>query len=105
MGERAYHVCEYRLIHEDDTFWGCQVDHIISPKHGGASARNASLPMHVIAGRLQVPEVMAADQERLGATADGMAEEFMPVIPAEGPTAQPPAQPQLSSGVSSTKRK
>lgn len=37
VAERAYHVCEYCLIHEDDTFWGCQVDHIISRKHGGAT--------------------------------------------------------------------
>jgi hypothetical protein len=37
VAERAYHVCEYCLIHEDDTFWGCQVDHIISRKHGGGS--------------------------------------------------------------------
>jgi hypothetical protein len=29
-------VCEYCLIHEDDTFWGCHVDHIISRKHGGS---------------------------------------------------------------------
>jgi hypothetical protein len=35
--ERAYHVCEYCLLHEDDTFWGCQIDHIISRKHGGAT--------------------------------------------------------------------
>ena len=27
VAERAYHVCEYCLIHEDDTFWGCQVHH------------------------------------------------------------------------------
>lgn len=33
--ERAEHLCEYCLIHEDDTFFGCQVDHIISEKHGG----------------------------------------------------------------------
>lgn len=32
---RADHLCEYCLIHEDDTFLGCQVDHIISEKHGG----------------------------------------------------------------------
>jgi len=38
VAERAYHVCEYCLIHEEDTFWGCQVDHIISRKHGGPSA-------------------------------------------------------------------
>jgi hypothetical protein len=37
VAERAYHVCEYCLIHADDTFWGCHVDHIISRKHGGAS--------------------------------------------------------------------
>jgi hypothetical protein len=32
---RANHLCEYCLIHEDDTFFGCEVDHIISEKHGG----------------------------------------------------------------------
>jgi len=35
IAERAYHVCEYCLIHEDDTFWGCQIDHIVSRKHKG----------------------------------------------------------------------
>ncbi|MCP4702542.1 MAG: HNH endonuclease [Gammaproteobacteria bacterium] len=32
---RAAYVCEYCLIHDDDTFYGCQIDHIISEKHGG----------------------------------------------------------------------
>jgi len=32
---RAEHLCEYCLIHEEDTFLGCEVDHIISVKHGG----------------------------------------------------------------------
>lgn len=32
---RGEHLCEYCLIHEDDTFFGCEVDHIISVKHGG----------------------------------------------------------------------
>lgn len=35
VADRAYHVCEYCLIAEEDTFWRCQVDHIISRKHGG----------------------------------------------------------------------
>jgi hypothetical protein len=35
VAERAYHVCEYCLIHEDDTFWGFETDHIISRKHEG----------------------------------------------------------------------
>ena len=33
--ERARSACEYCLIHEDDTYFGCHVDHIISLKHGG----------------------------------------------------------------------
>lgn len=32
---RADHLCEYCLIHEQDTFFGCEVDHVISQKHGG----------------------------------------------------------------------
>jgi hypothetical protein len=32
---RAQSLCEYCLIHEADTFFGCEVDHIISEKHGG----------------------------------------------------------------------
>lgn len=32
---RANRLCEFCLIHEDDTFLGCQVDHIIAEKHGG----------------------------------------------------------------------
>ena len=32
---RAGNRCEYCLIHEDDTYLGCEVEHIISIKHGG----------------------------------------------------------------------
>ncbi len=32
---RANHLCEYCLIREDDTYLGCQVDHVIAEKHGG----------------------------------------------------------------------
>jgi hypothetical protein len=37
VAERAGRRCEYCLIHEDDTFFGCEVDHIISKKHGGSN--------------------------------------------------------------------
>jgi len=33
--ERADSLCEYCLIHEEDAFFGCEVDHIISEKHSG----------------------------------------------------------------------
>ena len=40
---RAHQRCEYCLIHESDTFFGCHVDHIVSEKHGGATeAENLS---------------------------------------------------------------
>jgi hypothetical protein len=35
VAERANHIYEYCLIHEEDTYFGCEVDHIISVKHGG----------------------------------------------------------------------
>jgi hypothetical protein len=37
VASRARGLCEYCLIHEDDTYLGCQVDHVISEKHGGES--------------------------------------------------------------------
>jgi HNH endonuclease len=35
VAARAEALCEYCLIAEEDTFYGCEVDHIISEKHGG----------------------------------------------------------------------
>lgn len=35
---RAQRRCEYCLIHEEDTFFGFQIDHIISEKHGGTTS-------------------------------------------------------------------
>src|SRR5262245_61399441 len=32
---RSDGLCEYCLITEDDAFYGCEADHIISEKHGG----------------------------------------------------------------------
>jgi len=32
---RADGLCEYCLIAADDTFFGCELDHVISEKHGG----------------------------------------------------------------------
>ena len=34
---RAEEICEYCLIAEDDTFYGCEADHIVSEKHGGGT--------------------------------------------------------------------
>ena len=37
VASRAHNLCEYFLIHEEDTYSGCQVDHVISIKHGGST--------------------------------------------------------------------
>jgi hypothetical protein len=37
VAARANYLCEYCLVAEEDTFFGCHVDHIISIKHGGES--------------------------------------------------------------------
>ncbi|MBW4684668.1 MAG: HNH endonuclease [Komarekiella atlantica HA4396-MV6] len=37
VASRADHICEYCLVSEVDRSSGCQVDHIISVKHGGAT--------------------------------------------------------------------
>lgn len=34
---RSNGLCEYCLIAEDDTYYGCEIDHIISEKHGGST--------------------------------------------------------------------
>ena len=40
VADRAGHVCEYCLIHEDDTFLGCEVEHVIAEKHGGPTTED-----------------------------------------------------------------
>lgn len=37
---RADRLCEYCLIHSDDTVLGCSIDHIISLKHSGPNEAN-----------------------------------------------------------------
>lgn len=37
VASRAGHICEYCLVAEADRSSGCQVDHIISVKHGGST--------------------------------------------------------------------
>jgi hypothetical protein len=38
VAARAYHVCEYCLLHEDNSYLDFEVDHIISLKHEGLTA-------------------------------------------------------------------
>src|SRR6185295_9935625 len=40
VADRAEHLCEYCLVHQEDRGFSCQVDHIISEKHGGQTDAN-----------------------------------------------------------------
>ncbi|TDE11958.1 HNH endonuclease [Dyadobacter psychrotolerans] len=37
VAEAAGFQCEYCLIHEKDAYFGCEIDHVVSIKHGGSS--------------------------------------------------------------------
>ena len=37
VADRADRLCEYCLMHEQDTVFGCAIDHVISLKHGGST--------------------------------------------------------------------
>ena len=37
VATRASGLCEYCLVHEDDTFYDGQIEHVISEKHGGTT--------------------------------------------------------------------
>jgi hypothetical protein len=40
VASRADFLCEYCLLHEDDLFFRCEVDHIISERHGGSTSED-----------------------------------------------------------------
>lgn len=57
IADRVNHHCEYCLIHKDDTFFGCEVDHIISLKHGGRTEVNNLAYACVFCNRLKGSDI------------------------------------------------
>lgn len=62
VANRANHKCEYCLIHEEDTFFGCEIDHIISLKHGGATAEDNLAYACVMCNRLKGSDLGSISQ-------------------------------------------
>jgi hypothetical protein len=58
---RADRRCEYCLIHEDDTGFRLQVDHIISRKHGGLSVVENLAYACVLCNRSKGTDVASVD--------------------------------------------
>jgi len=61
VAARASRRCEYCLIHEDDCFWGCEVDHVISEKHGGRTALNNLAYCCAFCNRHKGPDIGTLD--------------------------------------------
>ena len=62
VAERAGHRCEYCGIREADTFLGCQVDHIISEKHGGLTAEENLALACTACNRAKGTDIAGLDQ-------------------------------------------
>jgi hypothetical protein len=62
VANRANHKCEYCLIHEEDTFFGCEIDHIISLKHGGTTAEDNLAYACMICNRLKGSDLGSISQ-------------------------------------------
>lgn len=58
-------VCEYCLIHERDTFFGCQIDHIIGEKHGGQTVLENLALACTICNRAKGSDVGSVDPATL----------------------------------------
>ena len=56
-------MCEYCLIHESDTFLGCQVEHIISEKHSGQTVESNLALACVFCNRHKGSDVATIIQE------------------------------------------
>lgn len=61
--ERADHLCEYCLISESDTFFGCHVDHIISIKHEGSTTVDNLAYACVVCNRQKGSDLGSIDWE------------------------------------------
>lgn len=67
VAARANYLCEYCLIEEEDTHLGCQVDHIISEKHGGTTTADNLAYACVFCNRNKGSDIgsVVAEKERV----------------------------------------
>ena len=63
VANRAERLCEYCLIHEEDTFFGCEVDHIISLKHAGPTEADNLAYACVFCNRQKGSDIGSISQE------------------------------------------
>ena len=60
---RAKNICEYCLIHEEDTFFGLEVDHIIAEKHAGETTFENLCCAYLTCNRFKGSDIATIDLE------------------------------------------
>ena len=63
VAARANHLCEYCLLHEEDTYFGCEVDHILSRKHGGLTQEDNLAYACAICNRNKGTDIASLDPD------------------------------------------
>lgn len=63
VADRANHCCEYCLLHEEDTYFGCEVDHILSRKHGGLTQEDNLAYACAICNRNKGSDIASLDPD------------------------------------------
>lgn len=61
VAQRAFYVCEYCLIAESDTFFGCEIEHIIARKHGGLTVLDNLAYACVLCNRNKGSDIASVD--------------------------------------------
>ena len=61
--QRAERCCEYCLIHEDDSYYTLQIDHVVSEKHGGHTQEDNLALACAVCNRTKGSDVGSVDWE------------------------------------------
>ena len=75
--ERAGGRCEYCRISESDTFYGCQIDHIIAEKHQGATIESKLALTCAYCNRYKGTDISVRLQHPLANTSDSITRELI----------------------------
>ncbi len=65
VAERAAGRCEYCRIKDSDTFYGCQIDHIIAEKHDGETVESNLAFTCTYCNRFKALPILAQSQNQL----------------------------------------
>jgi hypothetical protein len=63
VSRRARGLCEYCLVDEADTFFGCEIEHIIAEKHGGTTTADNLAMACLFCNRFKGSDIASLSQQ------------------------------------------